>query len=143
MRLHPIFAALTLVAAVAHPARAADPVPKIDCATAVTTPEIGWCAEQSFIAADRDLNALYARVLAQIAAADGMDAAKRRAWAADLRHAQRHWIAYRDKDCRGVTGWEWHGGTGLGAAINTCLATTSHARAKDLRARYQLLDTAR
>ena len=124
-------------------AGAVDRPEDIDCATASSTPELGWCAEQAQIAADRALNRLLARVRDQIKGNKELEAGQRASWASDLERAQSHWLAFRAADCRKVVGWEWHGGTGLGAAINGCLAAKSTARAKELAERYNLADAPR
>lgn len=126
-------AAACLLAAVvlAQPGRAQTP-PKIDCATATKTHELNWCSEKALEAADKKLNDTYKRVLAHIAKADGLSRGDRDKWAAALRTAQRHWLAFRDQDRGEVVAFEWGGGTGTTGAILGCKLTKTGTRTKEL-----------
>jgi uncharacterized protein YecT (DUF1311 family) len=111
-------------------------MPRIDCEQAKTTPEIAWCAERDLDAADKLLNGAYQQALAHIAKADALSAAQREQWAGAMREAQRRWIAFRDQDCGEVIGWEWFGGTGMGAASLGCKIAKTEARTRELTDRY-------
>jgi uncharacterized protein YecT (DUF1311 family) len=117
-------------------AAAAQTEPKIDCEKALSTVELNWCAGQEFEKADKKLNEIYKKVLAQIAGTDGMTRARRDQWAGAMREAQRHWIAFRDKDCGEVIGYEWSGGTGMTGAALGCMTSKTEARTKELEERY-------
>ena len=62
--------------------------------------------------------------------------AQRKGWKSDLRDAQRLWFAHREKDCGPVVGWEWFGGTGMGAASLACKTAKTEARTSEIVARY-------
>ncbi len=61
----------------------------VDCANATTQAAMTVCAERSFKAADAELNITY-KALTQKVTEPGL---------ANLRSAQRAWIAYRDAQC--------------------------------------------
>ncbi len=126
---------LAIMACLSQPVLAQS-TPKIDCDKAVTTPELNWCSGQELDRADKKLNAAYQKALAQIAQSDGMTKKQREQWAASLREAQRHWIAFRDKDCGEVIGYEWFGGTGMTSASLGCMITKTDTRTQELEARY-------
>jgi uncharacterized protein YecT (DUF1311 family) len=107
-----------------------------DCANATTTPEIAACAADDLAEADAELNATYRRALESIKAANHLNTNQRRGWERALREAQRHWLAFRDKDCGEVIGWEWFGGTGMGTASLACKAAKTRARTDEIKARY-------
>ncbi len=106
--------------------------PAIDCRKAMATPEVAWCAQKDFEAADARLNAAYRAAQASIARRDVPEEA-RAEWRKALIEAQRRWIAFRDGECA-VTGFEWYGGTGRTAAELTCQTELTDARTKQLRA---------
>lgn len=114
--------------------------PAIDCAKATATPEIAFCAEKDFKAADTALNDAYRALLAKIDASagsgDNAAATQARSWREAVTEAQRKWIAFRDADCAAV-GTAWNGGTGMGAAVSGCLAEATRARTAALKLRAQ------
>ncbi|HRD78113.1 MAG TPA: lysozyme inhibitor LprI family protein [Hyphomicrobiaceae bacterium] len=126
------------LAAIASPlvAQPATPPTKIDCETAKTTPDIAWCAGEELKAADAELNKAYQAALTYIAKADHLNVNQRRDWRRALQEAQRHWLAFRKKDCGEVTGWEWYGGTGMGTASLGCEIAKTKTRTEELKARY-------
>lgn len=130
-------AGILLAGFLAGPAEAE---PAIDCAKASTTPEIAFCADKDFQAADAALNAAYKAMMARIDAATSEDdntaRTQRRSWREAVTEAQRKWIAFRDTDCAAV-GAAWMGGTGMGAAVSTCLAETTRARTAELKKRVR------
>lgn len=120
---------------VAGPA-SAQQAPRINCDAPSSNVEITWCAEQDFNAADAKLNDAYAHALHYIDAVDTMPAEQRRQWAAELKEAQRRWIAFRDQDCGEVVGYEWFGGTGMTAAMFACKLQKTETRTQELVDRY-------
>ena len=125
-------AAVALVLALSPGLARAAPAPDIDCRKAMATPEVAWCAQKDLEAADTRLNAAYRAAQAAIAGTDVPDAV-RAEWRKALIEAQRRWIAFRDGECA-VTGFEWYGGTGRGAAELTCRTQLTDARTVQLRA---------
>ncbi len=109
--------------------------PKIDCAKASTTQEINFCAEQDFKAADARLNAAYKAMLGRVEIGTDFDRKTQAGLRAAIQDAQRKWLAFRDADCKEAVGREWTGGTGMTAAVYTCLTEKSLARIKELDAR--------
>lgn len=109
---------------------------RIDCDKAATTPEIAACAAEDLKRADDELNAVYRAALASIGKAAHLNTNQRRDWERAFREAQRHWLAFRDKDCGEVIGWEWFQGTGMGTASLACKADKTRARADEIKARY-------
>ena len=63
---------------------------------------------------------------------------QRARFAAAADRAQAAWAAFREADCREVTGFEWWGGSGAGAAIRACRIETTAARVRDLIRRYDI-----
>lgn len=127
---------LALLPLLAATARAQPPGARIDCNDPRTTPEIAWCAGKDFEAADAELNAVYKQALAGIGQASHLGPEQRRDWTRALREAQRHWLAFRDKDCGEVVGWEWYQGTGMGAASLGCKTQKTRTRTEELKERY-------
>src|SRR5262245_1426719 len=80
---------------------------------------------------DRELDAIWSRVLASIDAstAHGPD------WKSKLAESQEYWVRFRRADCHAVR-YEWHGGTGMSAAVSTCLAKHTLGRIQNLKRRY-------
>ena len=134
MRISPLLAALMLLQ-IANPAQADEP---IDCNNAGTTVEMNFCADKDFRAADDKLNAVYKKVLAQIAEVDLEKPYDRASWEEAMRASQRAWVAFRDADCKGAVPMEWSGGTGTTAAVVGCMTSLTEARTKDLSGRYDV-----
>ncbi len=133
MRLSVIATATLLVMAGPDPAVAN---PKPDCTSPSSTPEITYCTGLYLEAADAELNRAYQDVITSIRTASHLNAAQRRDWEQAMGEAQRHWIAFTAKDCGEVTGWEWHQGTGQGAASLACRLMKTQARTEELKTRY-------
>lgn len=133
-----------MLAGSAAGARADQPSAKL-CTKAQSTPETQLCMEKAFTEADKKLNAAYQKALSVIDHDDGEDdqdpkaKAKYKAdWKARLAAAQRAWIAFRDADCGDLTISEWHGGTGMGPALDACKYDKTVQRTDDLLSRYPL-----
>ncbi len=110
--------------------------PTPNCENPASTPEIAFCVDLELRAADTELNREFQDAIRKIKGARHLNANQRRDWERALREAQRHWIAFRDKDCGEVTGWEWYQGTGQGAATLGCKVVKTKVRIEDLKARY-------
>ncbi|MFM9940910.1 MAG: lysozyme inhibitor LprI family protein [Hyphomicrobiaceae bacterium] len=121
---------------VAMPVAAQEAKKPPNCEQAASTPEIAFCAELELREANVELSKVFKDVIAKIKAASHINVNQRRDWERAMREAQLHWIAFRDKDCGEVTGWEWYRGTGQGAATLGCKAAKTKARAEELKARY-------
>jgi uncharacterized protein YecT (DUF1311 family) len=106
------------------------------CGDKTSNVEITACMAEFAAKVDRDLNALWPRVLASIDAASNLNKTQRADWKAKLTAAQRHWIAFKTADCREPVGYEWFGGTGMSSAVSACLAKHTLDRMQDLKARY-------
>lgn len=143
MRMHQVFTAGSLFLGVTAglltghaflfvaPAFAQD---NIDCAKAEAQIELTYCAEQDWMAADKDLNAIYKKAIAAAKATDislkevtpdlvGAETA--------LRDAQRAWVAYRDKACDAY-GFTARGGTLEPMLVYACRADMTRQRITDL-----------
>ncbi len=105
---------------------------EVDCANAVAQMELTYCAEQDWMRADADLNAAYgpARQAMQRIDADLPEA--ERGAEAQLKAAQRAWIAFRDAGCT-AEGYRMHGGSAEPMVIYACRARLTEARVADLR----------
>ncbi|WP_244314406.1 lysozyme inhibitor LprI family protein [Pannonibacter tanglangensis] len=106
----------------------------IDCAKAEAQIELTYCAEQDWMAADKDLNAIYKKAITAAKATDvtlkevtpdlvGAEMA--------LRDAQRTWVAYRDKACDAY-GFTARGGTLEPMLIYACRADMTRQRMSEL-----------
>jgi uncharacterized protein YecT (DUF1311 family) len=111
---------------------------KIDCRKAQANVELTWCAEQDYRRADRELNRIFSRVVANIDKADHLTAEQRGQWKSALREAQRNWVRFKDLDCGEVIGFEWFGGSGMGLASWGCLLGKTEARTRELKDRYDV-----
>ena len=139
-RLSTLMLLLAALACATPPVRAQAPAagepPEAACADKTSNVETTQCLGEFAAKVDRDLNALWPRVLASIDGASHLTKAQRADWKAKLTAAQRHWIAFKTADCREPVGYEWFGGTGMSGAISTCLAKHTLDRMNDLKARY-------
>jgi uncharacterized protein YecT (DUF1311 family) len=137
MRRH-VFAAVTIaLSGIVHSALVAPTLAatlKVDCAKAVTTPELNLCADRTLQAADTKLNSAYKKVLAEIRKSDNAKPYDPVSWEKALRASQKAWIAYRDADCAGLLPMSWTGGTGTTSAVLGCKAEKTELRTKELLA---------
>lgn len=127
-----LLAGLASLASVA-PAMADEP---IDCANAASTVEINFCADKEYQAADKDLNAAYAKALKSVRTRDMEKPYDAKSFEAALRGAQRAWVAYRDADCKDVEAQIWTNGSGATAAILGCMTEKTVQRTNDLKEQF-------
>jgi uncharacterized protein YecT (DUF1311 family) len=114
-------------------AKAEEPGP--ECASATSNVEIKACLAKAYERADKELNAVWKQVMANVNDADTLPAKERKAWKDELLESQRAWIQFKEHDYDAV-GYEWWGGSGAGGAVSSCLLDHTVARTKDLRQRY-------
>ncbi|WP_372646692.1 lysozyme inhibitor LprI family protein [Hyphomicrobium sp.] len=117
----------------AHPAAAET----IDCANAMATVELNFCADKEYQAADKALNAEYALALKSVRSRTLERPYDAKSAEDALKTAQRAWIAYRDADCKGVVAQVWTNGTGATSAILMCMTDKTQQRTKELNAQFQ------
>jgi uncharacterized protein YecT (DUF1311 family) len=94
---------------------------KIDCNKAVTTPEMKYCSQQSYQAADKRLNQVYKKVISTLNGSQKPI----------LIAAQQAWIKFRDNNCDFEV-YGSRGGTGYEIFRNGCLERLTTQRTKDL-----------
>lgn len=109
----------------------------IDCANALSTVEMNFCAEKDFNTADTALNSAYSAALAFVKGRDLEKPYDAKSFEEALRASQRAWLAFRDADCKDLVAQEWSGGTGTAAASLGCMTAKTIERTKDLKERYQ------
>lgn len=122
-------AGLALVLAALPMAAAAQ---DIDCDNAMAQQEMNWCAEQDWLAADAELNAVWPMARAAMKEIDAGLPADMRGADKALLEAQRAWLAFRDAECA-AAGWPMRGGTAERLLIYGCLYTLTQQRTADLR----------
>ncbi|OCW55529.1 lysozyme inhibitor LprI family protein [Hoeflea olei] len=113
----------------AMPARAQE---EANCIDPQTQMELTYCAGLDFEAADKDLNALWPKVVAAAKSSDEYVADQARSMGVPttleaLRAAQRAWIAFRDAQCE-YEAYEMFGGTGQPMLGSMCLARLTRER---------------
>jgi uncharacterized protein YecT (DUF1311 family) len=119
--------------ALAGPALAQD-VPGCDNAT--SNVEIGNCVYAAYQKADKELNAIWPKVLAYIdTQGDNVPADALQKWKATIVAAQKAWVTFKESDC-GAVQYEWWGGSGAGIAETSCLYAHTAQRVEDLKSRY-------
>lgn len=92
------------------------------------------CTHQDYQKADKELNDVYAKLMKSTKESFTPDitAGANQDPAADLKDAQKKWIAFRDANCR-FAGTEMLGGTGQPLIVNGCLASMTKDRVKELK----------
>ncbi len=126
---------LTISAALTTCAEAQVPS-AIDCAKALSTVEMNYCAEQDYKRADATLNAAYQKLLRKVQESGGEAPYDAASWEKALKAAQRAWVAFRDADCKGLVPMEWSGGSGTTVAVLSCMTELTRERTKTLTERY-------
>lgn len=94
----------------------------IDCSKASATPEIKFCSQQSYQAADKKLNQVYQQVTSSIKGEPKQL----------LITAQQEWVKFRDNNCNFEV-YNSRGGTGYEIFRNGCLERLTKQRTKDLQ----------
>ncbi|GAX41337.1 hypothetical protein NIES4075_23070 [Tolypothrix sp. NIES-4075] len=94
----------------------------INCSKATSTPELKFCSQQSYQAADRKLNQVYQQVVSSLSSE-----AKQL-----LVTGQQSWIKFRDNNCNFEV-YSSRGGTGYEIFRNGCLERLTKQRTKDLQ----------
>lgn len=98
------------------------------------------CYERHVRRVDRELNELWARVLAAIRTRPGLSEADRAAWVEALRAAQRPWAELRDTTCR-AEAFETpnrYANSIYSSLVGPCLIVETEERIRALRAAYRL-----
>ena len=104
----------------------------IDCnSDALNQSQMNQCAYADYERADRDLNAVYARVRAAMRERDSEMEPRLRGIEKALIEGQRGWIAYRDGHCA-VAGSDARGGSMEPLLVAGCTAALTEARTKEL-----------
>ena len=94
----------------------------INCSKATATPELKFCSQQSYQAADRKLNQVYQQVVSSLSSE-----AKQL-----LTTGQQSWIKFRDNNCNFEV-YSSRGGTGYEIFRNGCLERLTKQRTRDLQ----------
>lgn len=103
----------------------------VDCDAPQVQMEMTYCAELAWQAADKDLNAAYAKAVAAMRRIDADLPADMKGAVETLREAQRAWIAYRDKACAAY-GFLARGGSMEPMLIYGCYADLTTNRTGEL-----------
>ncbi len=111
--------------------------PGIDCASdALAQQPMNYCAAREFEAADKALNAQWARTAARMKAFDadygGAYNDGRPGFYETLLAAQRAWLAYRDGQCTSE-GYQFRGGSMEPFMVATCRTRLTKLRTEELR----------
>ncbi|MCP6759573.1 MAG: lysozyme inhibitor LprI family protein [Fischerella sp. CENA71] len=101
--------------------------PAINCSQATTTPELKYCSQQSYAAADKKLNQTYQKVLVNL----------KKEPKQLLTKGQQAWIVFRDNTCDFEV-YGSRGGTGYEIFRNQCLERLTKQRTQDLENYLQL-----
>jgi uncharacterized protein YecT (DUF1311 family) len=94
----------------------------INCSKAITTPELKFCSQQSYQAADKKLNQVYQQVTSSLESEPKQL----------LITGQQSWIKFRDNNCNFEV-YSSRGGTGYEIFRNGCLERLTKQRTKDLQ----------
>lgn len=106
------------------------------CEDATSNVEIGNCVYAAYQKADKELNAIWPKVLAYIdTQGDYMPADAMQKWKAMIVAAQKAWVSFKEQDC-GAVQYEWWGGSGASIAETSCLYAHTAQRVEDLKERY-------
>jgi uncharacterized protein YecT (DUF1311 family) len=104
----------------------------VDCSRAVAQVELTYCAEQSWKAADVDLNEAYRLARERMRQIDAALPPSERGAEMMLRDAQRSWVPFRDAACA-AEGYMMHGGSAEPMVNYGCRARLTRQRTSDLR----------
>ena len=103
-----------------------------NCANPQNQMEMSECAANDFAAADAQLNAVWARVVAAQRTETIPRGDRRPSALVVLRNAQRAWISFRDNQCT-WEGYQARGGTMEPMLYNQCRARLTHVRIEQLQ----------
>jgi uncharacterized protein YecT (DUF1311 family) len=104
---------------------------KVDCANPQVQIEMNYCAEQDYLAADKQLNDAYKQAMAAMKNIDSYLEPDQRDAADALKKAQREWIPFRDDACQ-AEGYMVSGGSMMSMIIYQCLERLTRQRISDL-----------
>ena len=104
---------------------------KVDCANPQVQIEMNYCAEQDYLAADKQLNDAYKQAMAAMKNIDSYLEPDQRGAADALKKAQREWIPFRDDACQ-AEGYMVSGGSMMSMIIYQCLERLTRQRISDL-----------
>ncbi|BAZ69652.1 hypothetical protein NIES4106_44250 [Fischerella sp. NIES-4106] len=121
------FLSILVIPSFAKPTTAITQKPVINCSKAITTPELKYCSQQYYAAADKKLNQTYQKVLVNI----------KREPKQLLIKGQQAWIVFRDNTCDFEV-YESRGGTGYEIFRNQCLERLTKQRTQDLENYLQI-----
>ena len=106
---------------------------KIDCTAPGSTGEENQCADEAFQKADKEMNAVWPKLVASAEQSDlNDDATRKHHYKKMVIAAQRAWLAYRDADCQ-LGEFIMEGGSGSGPIIGNCRAYLTEERVKKLK----------
>ncbi len=117
--------------------KAEDVDPPIDCANALSTHDMNFCADKELERADSALNEVYKKALASIPEMASEPPYDAKGWEAALRASQRAWVTFRDAECNDHVAMFWTGGTGATGEILGCKTEKTEQRTKELKDRYE------
>jgi uncharacterized protein YecT (DUF1311 family) len=99
----------------------------IDCQNPNGTPEINYCAQLAYEAADAELNQVYQELNSKLSATEQDK----------LVATEQSWIQFRDANCEFAVRSSV-GGTGYEAYLNNCLEKVTRNRTEELRLQINL-----
>ncbi len=132
MKPAPLLLACSFFLATGGIACAQEDEPKVDCSNAMTQAEINACASEDYDAADKKLNAQWAKTRKVMVDWDAELDEQNKGAVDSLMKAQRAWIEYRDGQCDAV-GYSVWGGTMYPAVVAGCLADLTRKRTEELK----------
>lgn len=117
---------------------AGDAPASLDCANAISTPDINTCTKIELDKQELKLNQTYQRVLSVFDALSKppMQGADKSKLKKQLIEAQRLWVRFRKADCN-TTYTFWSDGTIRGVMYLSCMIEKTNARIKELEAYEQ------
>ncbi len=104
---------------------------QVDCKSPKYQVEMTYCAEQSWVAADEELNVAFRTARDEMRRIDSALPEDQKGAEMQLRDAQRAWVTFRDATCA-AEGYSYHGGSAEPMVIYSCRARVTKARALDL-----------
>lgn len=108
---------------------------KQTCDDTLSNQALRQCYLDSYTAADKELNSLFAKAkksLADFYGAEEIKNAGGQEPVLDLVDAQRKWVSFRDANCRSL-GTQMLGGSGQETIVSSCLARMTKERVEELK----------